>query len=201
MKWLVIIVVLMIFQLSCKKNEDPLNLYTKFSSFKNVYPLQDSLTIDLKQGDSILIETNLGNLFIKNNYTFNECSEQDKESCDIGATTLLIFSLKSEKMYILNSIESGVSFNPVQSVRLYPCNPQRIPDGPFEYLAPDKDIVFEGVNNSTIKVFYSNAYYSIGNMTIQFRRIYPLSKNLADSKILSKSKLYHAVFTIQKTCR
>ena len=167
--------------ITCKKKPievvDPLAEYAKFGVFKDIFPLKDTINVDLRQGDSTFIETNMGKMWIKITYMYVGCYKGAiNGSCPDGGIAEH-FKLRLEKSNENLKSTFGLDAFPENNATikryLHPCN------------------VF--FNSDNIKVF--------GNMQVQFRNIYPNPVSVAEYDNVIANNGFHTTLTIQKVCR
>lgn len=162
---------------SCKKTEDPAKNYSSYGVFKNICPLKDSVTIDLKTGDSLSIETNKGIVWVKMQNVFVRCyrgiKDIDCPDFGIGTTFQLRFNNEIQKFHY--SFDDYTRSNYQDRYPLLNC----------------KTFLPIGVDSHLI---------TVGKMNIQFRNIYPNPSSDAEHNNLKATSGYHVTLTFQKRC-
>lgn len=167
---------------SCKKSiEDPLDGYSEYGIFKDIYPLQDSVTVDLKPGDSTFIETNKGKIWITVNYISVACYKSIDPT--IGCTDLgnaVVYSIRSNNDILeIKYIQEGFPI-----------------DSPKSKLALGFCFYVSKVNDRYIPRF------TLGKSNILFRGIYPYPQNKKEYEDYNtdNGKKLHLILTFQKIC-
>ena len=182
MKNTIYIIIVSIFYVgfySCKKSiEDPLSDYSEYGIFKDIYPLQDSVTVDLKPGDSTFVETNKGKMWINVQNIGVLCHRGSTNiSCpDAGISTQFYLRLNNETYSFYFALDDFPKENYQTRYPLITCK---------TFLLPD---VYGKLK-------------TVGTMNIQLRNIYPnpISKDEYDKLVQSNG--FHATLTFQKICR
>ena len=108
---------------SCKKAIDPTDDYSEYGIFKDIYPLQDSTTVDLSQGDSTYIETNMGKMWVKVQYINIACYKNidPPTGCtDLGNTVLYSIRNKNDVLAIKYTQEGFPIDSPLNKLALMP---------------------------------------------------------------------------------
>ncbi len=175
---IMIIGIFIVFQLSCKKNESPLDAYSEYGIFKGIYPLQDSVTISLKSGDSTAIETNMGKVWIKIEAIGVLCYKGSiNNSCpDGGISTRFNLRLNTENRTFSFLLDDYPKDNFQTQYPLISCQ---------AFLSPN-------VYGTT---------KTVGRMNIQLRNIYPNPVSKIEYDKLVQSNGFHTTLTFQKICR
>jgi hypothetical protein len=164
---------------SCKKNvQDPLTDYSTYGIFKEIYPLKDSITVDLKPGDSTFIETNKGKIgvYIKGIAVLCYKGSINNSCPDGGLNTVFYLRLNNEISnfsFLLDDFPKN-SFQeqyPLKSCQLF--------------LPPNE---------------YGNTK-TVGSMNIQLRNVYPNPTSKTEYDKLIQTNGFHTTLTFQKICR
>ncbi len=164
---------------SCKKVEDdPLAEYAKYGIFKEIYPLQDSVNVDLRQGDSTSIETNKGKMWVRIKNIDVICFKgSNNNSCpDAGIAVLFNLQINGKNQEFIFGLDD------------YPKDNSRI-----KYIL--------GKCNETLPVDSYGVLKTVGNMNIEWRNIYPNPSTEMEHKVLKATNGYHTTITFQKICR
>ena len=164
---------------SCK-TEDPLSAYSSYGVFKDIYPLKDSVTVDLRTNDSLSVETNKGIVWVK----------------VIGISVICYKGIKS-----ISCPDAGIG----TAFQLRFNNEiQRFYYGLDDYTSSyqDRYPLRSCINSSPIVTDNSThlRLITIGNMNIQFRNIYPSPASDTEHKNLLATNGYHVTLTFQKRC-
>ena len=165
--------------IACKK-DDPLDEYSQYGSFKDTVILNDSITVNLRKGESIAIETNKGKMLIKVTHLFVNCYKGSNNiSCpDFGMGANFDLSIGVENLKLIYSLDSYPSNNVSIKPNIRNC----------------KDVYLTSLNDS-----YS-VFRTIGKMNIQFRNIYPNPATKNEHEILLANNEYHTTLTFIKRC-
>lgn len=180
-KFLLLLGLFTVITITCQKGEkiDPIADYVMFGKLKDVFPLKDSITVDLKVGDSISIATNKEAVWVKADYIFVRCYRGIKDiGCpDFGIGTVLKVRVGSEMYKItFNGLDEYTSVSASDQYRLFECGQFK----PADY------------NYGVLR--------TVGMMNVQFRNIYPNPSNEVERKFLSDTNGFHTRVTFQKRC-
>lgn len=173
------LIIFIIGTIACKNN-DPLDEYSQYGYFKDVVILNDSITVDLRKGDSIAVETNKGKMWVKLTHIFVNCYKgSNNVSCpDFGMGANFDLSIGVENLKLFYSLDSYPSNNVGIKPNIRNC----------------KDVYLADLNDS-----YS-VFRTIGKINIQFRNIYPNPATKNEHEILLANNGYHATLTFIKRC-
>lgn len=172
-------IILIIGAIACRK-DNPLDEYSQYGYFKDAVILNDSITVDLKKGDSLAIETNKGKMWVKLTHLFVNCYKgSNNVSCpDFGMGANFDLRIGSENLKLLYSLDS------------YPSNNVNIKPN----IRNCEDIYLTLLNDSY------NVFRTLGKMSIQFRNIYPNPVTKNEHEMLLANNGYHATLTFIKRC-
>jgi hypothetical protein len=181
MKKVVYILVIIVFLTaiySCKKNDDPLAEYAQYGVLREAYPLKDTISVNLRKGDSTAIETNLGKMWLKISDLYVSCykGKNDGTCPDIPISlncNLRLEKYKDSGIVIYLGIQAFPRENENDRFIFNPCD-------------------FKGLSFDVLGV--------LGSMNIQMRTIYPNPASKAEYDKLVANNGFRTIVTFQKRC-